>query len=127
VRISNLDAISEEFGREAADKALVVAASRLRRVIVSFDMAARVGERDFAVLLEAPVTPQTVTSRAQQVVASGLRQTEALPAALTLKFHVTAAMLPMPELDGEGTLRWVLEGLDQIAQDARKLIRPMNF
>jgi len=127
VRISNLDAISEEFGREAADKALVVAASHLRRVIVSFDMAARVGERDFAVLLEAPVTPQTVTSRAQQVVASGLRQTEALPAALTLKFHVTAAMLPMPELDGEGTLRWVLEGLDQIAQDARKLIRPMNF
>jgi two-component system, sensor histidine kinase LadS len=127
VRISNLEAIAEEFGKEAAAKALVVAASHLRRVIVGFDMAARVGEREFAVLLEAPLMPQTVTSRAQQVVASGLRQTEALPAALTLKFHVTAAMLPTPELDGEGALRWVLEGLDQIAQDARKLIRPMNF
>jgi diguanylate cyclase (GGDEF)-like protein len=127
VRISNLEAIAEEFGREAAEKSLVVAASHLRRAIVDFDMAARVGEREFAVLLEAPVTPETVTSRAQQVVASGLRQIEALPAALTLKFHVTAAMLPVPDLDGEGTLQWVIDGLDQMNHDERKLIRPLNF
>jgi diguanylate cyclase (GGDEF)-like protein len=127
VRISNLDAITEEFGREAAEKALVVAASHLRRTIVDFDMAARVGEREFAVLLEAPVLPPAVTSRAQQLVASGLRQIEALPAALTLKFHVTAAMLPLPELDGEGSLRWAMDGLDLMNQEARKLIRPLNF
>ncbi|NNU44398.1 sensor domain-containing diguanylate cyclase [Ramlibacter montanisoli] len=127
VRISNLDAIAEEFGREAAEKALVVAASHLRRTIVNFDMAARVDQREFAVLLEAPMTPQTVTSRAQQLVASGLRQIEALPAALTLKFHVTAAMLPVPELDGEASLAWVIDGLDQMNQEVRKLIRPLNF
>ncbi|HEY0824789.1 MAG TPA: 7TM diverse intracellular signaling domain-containing protein [Ramlibacter sp.] len=127
VRISNLDAIAEEFGRESAEKALVVAASHLRRAMVDFDMAARVGEREFAVLLEAPVSPEVVTSRAQQVVAAGLRQIEALPAALTLKFHVTAAMLPVPELDGEGTLNWVIDGLDQMNHEARKLIRPLNF
>ena len=127
VRVSNLEAIADEFGREAAEKSLVVAASHLRRVIVDFDMAARVGDREFAVLLQAPVTAQTVTSRAQQVVASGLRQIEALPAALTLKFHVTAAMLPVPELDGEGTLNWVVDGLNQITVDARKLIKPLNF
>jgi diguanylate cyclase (GGDEF)-like protein len=127
VRISNLEAIVEEFGRDAAEKALVVAASHLRRTSVDFDMAARVGEREFAVLLEAPVTPQAVSSRAQQVVASGLRQVEALPQALTLKFHVTAAMLPVPQLDGEGTLQWLMDGLDQMTQDARKLIKPLNF
>lgn len=127
VRISNLDAIAEEFGREAAEKALVVAASHLRRTIVNFDMAARVDQREFAVLLEAPMTPQTVTSRAQQLVASGLRQIEALPAALTLKFHVTAAMLPVPELDGEASLGWVIDGLDQMNHEVRKLIRPLNF
>lgn len=127
VRISNLDAIAEEFGREAAEKSLVVAASHLRRSIVGFDMAARVGEREFAVLLEAPMLPPTVTSRAQQVVASGLRQIEALPQALTLKFHVTAALLPVPELDGEGSLRWVIDSLDQMNHEARKLIRPLNF
>jgi diguanylate cyclase (GGDEF)-like protein len=127
VRISNLDAIAEEFGQEAADKALVVAASHLRRTSVDFDMAARVGDREFAVLMEAPVTPQQVSGRAQHVVASGLRQVEALPQALTLKFHVTAAVLPVPELDGEGTLRWVMGELDQMTQDARKLIRPLNL
>jgi diguanylate cyclase (GGDEF)-like protein len=127
VRISNLEAIAEEFGKEAAEKALVVAASHLRRAIVDYDMAARVGDREFAVLLEAPVTQQTVSSRAQQVVASGLRQVEALPAALTLKFHVTAAMLPLPQLDGEASLQWVLDGLDGMTQGERKLIRPLNF
>lgn len=127
VRISNLDAIGEEFGKDAVEKALVVAASHLRRTSVDFDMAARVGDREFAVLLEAPVTPQAISSRAQQVVASGLRQMEALPAALTLKFHVTAAVLPVPQLSGEATLQWMIDGLDQMTQDARKLIRPLNF
>ena len=126
VRISNLDAIVEEFGRDASDKALVVAASHLRRTIVDFDMAARVGPREFAVLLEAPVTPDMAMSRAQQIVANGLRQVEALPSALTLKFHVTVLMLPDPELDGAASLKWALDGLDQITPDARKLIRPLN-
>jgi diguanylate cyclase (GGDEF)-like protein len=127
VRISNLEAIAEEFGRDAAEKALVVAASHLRRMMVDFDMAARVGPREFAILLETPVTPELATSRAQQVVASGLRQVEALPAALTLKFHVTVAMLPHPHLDGAASLDWVLDGLEQITPDAKKLIRPLNF
>jgi diguanylate cyclase (GGDEF)-like protein len=127
VRVSNLDAIGEEFGRDAAEKALVVAASHLRRTIVGFDMVARVGQREFALLLEAPVTAQSVTSRAQQIVASGLRQVEALPAALTLKFHVTAALLPDPQRDGSASLQWVLDSLDLMTQDARKLIRPVNF
>jgi diguanylate cyclase (GGDEF)-like protein len=127
VRIANLDAIAEEFGKDAAEKALVVAASHLRRAIVGFDMAARVGEREFALLMEAPVTQESVSSRAQQVVASGLRQVEALPAALTLKFHVTVALLPHPQMDGAASLRWVLDALDQITPDARKLIRPLNF
>ncbi|MGV3570075.1 MAG: sensor domain-containing diguanylate cyclase [Ramlibacter sp.] len=126
VRISNLDAIAAEFGRDAAEKALVVAGSHLRRAIGEIDMAARVGEREFAVLLECPTTPETVTSRAQQVVASGLRQIDALPAALTMKFHVAVALLPHHDLDAASTLQWVLGGLDQIEPDARKLIRPLN-
>jgi diguanylate cyclase (GGDEF)-like protein len=127
IRVSNLAALAEEFGQEMVDKSLVVAASHLRRCVVGYDMVARVGEREFAVLLEAPVTREIVVSRAQQVVASGLRQVEALPAALVLKFHVTAALLPDAEHDGAGSLQWVLGGLDQFEHDARKLIRPLNF
>jgi diguanylate cyclase (GGDEF)-like protein len=127
VRIANMQAIAEEFGRESVEKALVVAASHLRRCITDIEMAARVGENEFALLLEGPLDAPRAMSRAQQVVASGLRQTEALPAALTLKFHVTVALLPHGELDGVATLQWVQDGLDQFAADARKLIRPMNF
>lgn len=126
VRVANLEAIIEEFGREAAEKAMVVAASHLRRAIVHFDMAARVGQRDFAVLLEAPVTQQVAASRAQQIVASGLRQTESLPQALTLKLHVAIGMLPHPQLDAAGSLQWVLDGLDQIGPEARKAIRTLE-
>lgn len=122
VRISNLEAIAAEFGRDAVEKALVVAASHLRRSAVGYDIAARVGEREFAVLLEAPTTRELVTSRAQQIVASGLRDVEALPGA-TLKFHVCAGILPRPQLDGAGSLQWVLDGLEHITPDARKLIR----
>jgi diguanylate cyclase (GGDEF)-like protein len=127
VRISNLDAVTEEFGREAANKALVVAASHLRRCITDIDMAARVAERDFVLLLEGPLTGAVAISRAQQVVASGLRQIEALPAALTLKFHVSVALLPHNALDAAVSLQWVLDGIDQIAAEPRKMLRALNF
>jgi diguanylate cyclase (GGDEF)-like protein len=127
VRAANLDAIAEEFGRDVAEKALVVAASHLRRVTTDTDMVARVGEQDFAMLLEGPLDNTIAVSRAQQVVASGLRQVDALPAAATLKFFVTVALLPHNSLDGLATLQWVQEALNQMTPDAKKLIRPLNF
>jgi diguanylate cyclase (GGDEF)-like protein len=126
VRIANMDAI-EEFGRDAAEKATVVGASHLRRAITDADMAARVSEHEFAVLLEAPVNAAAALSRAQQVVASGLRQIEALPSALTIKFHVAVAMLPHNQHGAEALLDWTLEGLQQMPADSRKLIKPLNF
>jgi diguanylate cyclase (GGDEF)-like protein len=127
VRIANMEAIVEEFGRDAGEKAVVVAASHLRRAITDIDLAARVGDHDFAVLLESPIVTVAAMSRAQQVVASGLRQIEALPAALTLKFHVTVVILPHQQLDAAASLQWVLDGLAQMPPDSRKLIRPLNF
>jgi diguanylate cyclase (GGDEF)-like protein len=127
VRISNYAAIQEEFGPEAAEKALVVAASHLRRAVSDIDLAARIGEHEFALLLEGPTTVTSALSRAQQVVASGLRQAEALPSALTLKFHVAVAMLPERDLGAAGSLQWVREAAAGMPADARKLIKPINF
>jgi GGDEF domain-containing protein len=128
VRISNFEAIAQEFGQEAAEKRWWLPASHLRRTSSTFDMAARVGEREFAVLLEAPVLP---AGRDLAGAAACRQRTAADRVAprprLTLKFHVTAAMLPVPDLDGEGSLRWVLDGLDQMNHGERKLIRPLNF
>ena len=127
VRISNFDALAAEFGRDAADRALVVAASRLRHAITDIDLAARVGDHEFALLLEGPTTTENALSRAQQVVAGGLRPADALPPGTTLKFFVTVALLPDRDLDAAGSLQWLLDGLNAMRPDSRKLIRPLNF
>ncbi len=127
VRISNFDAIVSEFGRETADRTLVIAASLLRHAITDVDLAARVGNHDFALLLEGPTTTDNAISRAQQVVASGLRSVEALPLGLTLKFHIAVALLPDRDLDAAGCLQWVIDGIDAMSPESRKQIRPLNF
>lgn len=127
VRIANFEAIAAEHGRDTAERVLVVAASFLRHAITDTDLAARVGEHDFALLLEGPTTTENAMSRAQQVVASGLRSSPALPAGTVLKFHVTVALLPDKGLDAPGSIKWLLDGLKAMRPDARKLIRPLNF
>jgi two-component system, sensor histidine kinase LadS len=127
VKISNLEAITAEFGRETADRVLVVTASLLRQVITDIDMAARVSEHGFALLLEGPTTPQNAMFRAQQLVASGLRSSDALPPGMTLKFHVTVALLPGQDLNAASSMKWLLDSVSAMPHDARKLIKPLNF
>jgi diguanylate cyclase (GGDEF)-like protein len=127
VRLSNHDAIVAQHGKEAGDRALVLAASRLRRCIADVDMAARVDEQHFALLLEGPTNDMTAQDCATRVVASGLRATEALPAGTTLRFHVAMAMLPDGQRDAAESLQWLLSVVNDMAQDQRKSIRAANF
>jgi two-component system, sensor histidine kinase LadS len=127
VKIANYNAILAEFGRDTAERSLVVAASRLRGVTNDIDMAARVGDHVFALLIEGPTTTEQATSRAQALVASGLRETDALPGGLVLKFQVAVAMLPDRQLDADGSLEWLQEAANAVPSDSRKLIRPLNF
>jgi len=127
VKVSNLDAIAAEHGRDTADAALVVAASLLRNAITDIDLAARVGDQDFALLLEGPTTTENAMSRAQQVVAAGLRSSDALPAGTTLKFFVAVALLPDKDFDANGSLKWLLDAVHAMSPGSRKLIRALNF
>ncbi|WP_186510918.1 sensor domain-containing diguanylate cyclase [Caenimonas sedimenti] len=127
VRIANIDAILQEFGAATVEKALVVAASHLRRAATDIDLAARMGPNEFALLIESPTSATLAGSRAQQLVADGLRLAPALPGGVTLKFHVAVAMLPHAELDAEESLRWVLDAVNDMPLDTRKLIRTLNF
>lgn len=127
VQIANLETIVSEFGQEVVDKVLLVTAAHLRRAVSDIDLAARVGDRDFALLLEGPTSTAAALSRAQQVVASGLRQAEALPKGLVIKYHLAIALLPERELDPAASLKWVREGLESMSPGTRKLIRSLNF
>ena len=126
-KLVNHEAITSEYGRETMDRALVVAASHLRRAATDIDLAARVGEREFALVLEGPASTGAAIARAQQIVASGLRQDAALPAGLTLRFQVMLALLPDQQGDAAGHLRWILEALAAMRPDSRKQIRALNF
>ena len=127
VKLCNHNAIAQEFGREIADRALVVAASALRLAITDIDVAARVGEHDFALLLEGPTTTENAVMRAQQVIAKGLQHSQALPPPVTLKFQIAAALLPDKEFDAAGSLKWLLDAVHAMRPDARRSIRPLNF
>ncbi|MBE7940295.1 MULTISPECIES: 7TM diverse intracellular signaling domain-containing protein [Ramlibacter] len=126
VRIANLDAIVAEHGRDTGERALVVAASLLRAAGQDIDLAARLGEHDLALMIDGPVTAEIATSRAQQLVASGLRPSASLPPDVTLRFRVTVALLPEGERDAASALAWVQEALDAPRTDARKMIRALN-
>ncbi|TFZ06426.1 diguanylate cyclase [Ramlibacter henchirensis] len=123
VRLANYDWILSEYGRDMLDRALVVTASHLRRCAADVDLASRVDERDFALLLEGPANSDQANARAQQVVASGLRPSQALPPELTLRLQVVVAMLPGEQPDAAATLQWTLAAAASVKPDSRKQIR----
>ena len=105
----------------------MVAAAYLRRAANDIDLVARIGEREFALLLEGPTTPDAATARAQQIVASGLRQNAALPPELTLRLTVVIALLPDEQPDAGSSLQWLQGALAAVRPESRKQIRPLNF
>ncbi len=126
VRVANYDHIASDYGRDMLERAMVVAASHLRRLATDIDLAARVGEREFALLIEGPTNADVVASRAQQLVAGGLRPTPALPEELTLRLLVVTALLPDEPTDAAATLDWMFDGLAAVRPDARKQIRVLR-
>ena len=90
---------------------------------LTWTSASRVEERDFALLLEGPANSDQANARAQQVVASGLRPSQALPPELTLRLQVVVAMLPGQQPDAAATLQWTLAAAASVKPDSRKQIR----
>ena len=123
VELANLDRLTREHGSEGADRALVLAASRLKTVVRDIDTVARVGKPHFAVLMESPCSLDEANAIATHVVAQGLRTSSALSDGATLRFHIALATLPMAELSAEATLQKMLQELKLITPDARKTIR----
>ncbi|MBL0422124.1 diguanylate cyclase [Ramlibacter sp. AW1] len=127
VRLTNLETLEEDLGRSTAERALVVAASILRGAGGDLDVAGRVGERDFVLLLEGPTHGPTAISRAQQIVAQGLQHAPVLPPNTDLKFHVAVILLPDGELDAPRCLQWLAQACDAMRADPRRAIRALNF
>ncbi len=131
VDLSNHADILAAHGREAADRALVLAAARLMGVARDVDTVARTGASQFVILLEGPVKPAEMVALTTQALARGLRPSPRLPPGVTLRFHIATVLAPDPKLpeshDADACLRWLAATLAALPPDARKTIVHLNY
>lgn len=113
-------------GREAADRALVLTAARLRRLVRPGDTVARVADDQFALLMEQPCPLALAQQTATAVVAQGLRTSALVEDPQALRLHVALALLPHPPLDADGVLRALQVELAQIQREPKRAIRTLG-
>jgi len=127
VDLSNHAALQKEFGRHAAEQALVLAATRLLAVVRDVDTVARVGESDFALLIEGPCQTDELTQVATHALAQGLRPSDLLPPRTSLRFHISMTIAPQGDRDEEELMAYLLADAGQIGADDKKTIRTCEF
>ncbi len=131
VELSNHGEILAAHGREAADRALVLAAARLMGVARDVDTVVRTDASHFVMLLEGPVKPAEMVALTTQAVARGLHPSPRLPPGVTLRFHVATVLAPDPKLpeshDADACLRWLSQTLAALPPHARKTIVHLNY
>jgi diguanylate cyclase (GGDEF)-like protein len=127
INLSNFPALQQQHGRETSDRAMVMAASRIRTVAQTTDTVARVGDSQFALLMEGPMTSDSVNDVATKILASGLRPSRELPDADPLVFHIAIGYMAQPaqlaKSDAQLYLSQMLQAVKDMNDGSRKAIR----
>ncbi len=97
VHVANLEAIREQYGREAAEAALVRAAECVTREAKVGDTVAREEGGDLVLVLEGQVSRGQATECGRNLIARGLKFSGKLPPRVTLNLRVAGVMSPLPE------------------------------
>jgi len=127
INLSNFAALQQQHGRETSDRAMVMAASRIRAVAQTTDTVARVGDSQFALLMEGPMTSDSVNDVATKILASGLRPSRELPDADPLVFHIAIGYMAQPaqlaKSEAQLYLSQMLQAVKDMNDGSRKAIR----
>jgi diguanylate cyclase (GGDEF)-like protein len=127
INLSNLAALRQQYGREVSDRALVVAASRIRESVQATDTAARVGDSQFALLIAAPMAIDSANDVATRILASGLRPSIQWPEADPLIFHIAigymAEVAKMTPEQPQACLARMRQAVSEINDGSGKKIR----
>jgi two-component system, sensor histidine kinase LadS len=116
VRVGNLNTIVEEYGREAAEAAMVRAAECVTTEAREGDSVARDQEGDLVLLLDGRMTRQQTIAAGRDIIARGLKFSARLPPGVTLALHVAGACAPLPKGNAQqllGALRQVLQNIER--------------
>ncbi|HSV45954.1 MAG TPA: 7TM diverse intracellular signaling domain-containing protein [Ramlibacter sp.] len=130
VELANHGEIVAREGREAGDRALVVAASRLSAVVRDVDTVCRVADARFAILVEGPQPDTARRHLAQHAVARGLEEVPRLPPDLSLRLRVVSAWVPDGVMeaasdggiDEQRLLQRMNRALDRLLEDPKKVV-----
>jgi GGDEF domain-containing protein len=125
VHVANLDAIRDEYGREAVEAATVRAAECVARGALEGDTVAREQTGDLVLVLEGHVTRAQVAEAGRNIIARGLKFSRRLPRGVTLAFRVAAACAPLPDADAGALLAMLHGEIVDISSDPQR--KPMRI
>lgn len=125
VNIDNLGTIAAEFGPEAAESAVLAAASRVRESLLrDGDVAGRLAHARIGVLAEGVAPGQAAATVAGRILVAGLK--DPLPAvkAEFLHFRIVLAAVPAAEVPPKVLLQRLNARLDQevLAASERRIV-----
>lgn len=131
VELANHTDIAASQGREAGDRVLVVAASRLSAVVRDVDTVCRIANARFAVLMEGPQPDESRRRLAQHIVARGLEPVSPLPEELCLRFRIVSAWVPDEAsteagVDEQRILQRLNHALDQLLEEPKKVVHHLE-
>ncbi len=131
VNLANLANLQKQHGREMADRAMVIAAASIRGIAQATDTVARVGDTQFALLIEGPISLDATNDIATKILASGLRPSNQLPDAEPLLFHIAVGHIgkgtEVAVAQAEARLAHMLQVVRTMDDGSHKAIRQVKF
>lgn len=113
LRASNLAAIAHDYGREAAEAAMVRAAECVVHEAREGDTVAREQGGDLVLVLDGRMNREQAAATGRNIIAGGLKFSGRLPPGVTLSLHVAGLCAPFPP----GNAQLLLGALGQMLQD----------
>jgi two-component system, sensor histidine kinase LadS len=117
VRVGNLPAIASDYGREAAEAAMVRAAECVAHLAREGDTVAREVSGDLVLVLEGRMTREQAVATGRDVIAGGLKFSGRLPPGVTLSLLVAGVCAPLPRGNGQLLLGLLAQMLQEIDAD----------
>lgn len=132
--LDNIEQLGRDGGFSGRERAVLLAASRLRSVAREIDTPCRVTHDELVLLIEGPANLASLTDTATRVLARMLRPASQLPPGAFLKTHITATLLPAVQsagISGESTqglsaaqtLQWLLDESRSYRAGSDKAVR----
>ncbi len=103
--LDNFKEINDALGQAVGDQVLTEAAKRLASCLRSIDTLARLGDDEFAVLLEGAVDVEEISQVAQRLLVAVAERAEVGGHELYLSASIGLAVYPVDDQDAEALLR----------------------